>query len=354
MSTDPNSRGEGKPPVELPPVDPPSAKFILQLFVIPFLVVIVLVCVLLLVYGLFGKLAAGSRDALEHVQIIRSGNENRRWRAAYELASLIHNEPSLAKDDQLRRDLSTLLVDELNKPANELKSETPQYLALALGAFDRLDGLEDPQPGTALGALMRALDDSAPAAVRAAASQSLSRQAAKPGHGIPANVVVPGLVATTKTTSAESPDAAVEARQHAAYALGYFDTPESRAALAEAVGDENRLVRYNAASSLARLDDLAGLPVLREMLSTKELESAFAQALKDRAGPTRTMIEAVQTEALLALGDALDRGESKLVDTLLPELEALAKGESATVAIEARSLLKKRQEQAGETSRPKS
>src|SRR5262249_33066092 len=93
------------PPHELPPVDPPSARFIMQLFVIPFLVVVVLVCLLLLVYGLFGKLATSSRDAIDYVQTIRSGNENRRWRAAYELASLIQNEPSLARDSKLQDEI---------------------------------------------------------------------------------------------------------------------------------------------------------------------------------------------------------------------------------------------------------
>ncbi len=334
------------PLIDLPPVDPPSAKFILQLFVIPFLVVVLLVCALLLVYGLFGKIASGSKDALEHVQIIRSGNENRRWRAAYELASLIHNEPSLASDAKLRADLSQLLIDELKKPVDGMKVETPQYLALSLGAFESLDGLDTLAPNSALAALLQALAETSPAAVRAAAAQSLSRHAAKPGHHLPPAAVVPALAVATKAKD-------IEVRQHAAYALGYFDTPESRAALAESLGDDSRLVRYNAGSALARLDDPAALQVLREMLSTKDLQSAFENELKDRAEPTNTMIEAVQSEAVFALNDAVTEGRTQLVDQLKSELEMIAQDDSKSLGIKVRELLKKRQHQTT-TSNPRS
>ena len=56
------------PPVpDLPPVEAPSAAFIVQLFVIPAVVVLVVICVWLL----FGKLAGGERDAMEYVRLIR-------------------------------------------------------------------------------------------------------------------------------------------------------------------------------------------------------------------------------------------------------------------------------------------
>jgi hypothetical protein len=50
-----------KPPAlpELPPVELPSAGFVVQLFVIPAVVVVVVI----LVWLLFGKLAGGERDA---------------------------------------------------------------------------------------------------------------------------------------------------------------------------------------------------------------------------------------------------------------------------------------------------
>ena len=44
---------------DLPPVEPPSAGFVVQLFVIPAAVVVVVI----IVWLLFGKLAGGERDA---------------------------------------------------------------------------------------------------------------------------------------------------------------------------------------------------------------------------------------------------------------------------------------------------
>jgi hypothetical protein len=329
---------EVNPPLDLPPVDPPSARFILQLFVIPFVVVVILVCILLIVYGLFGKLATGGQDALEYVQIIRSGNENRRWRAAYELASQIHNEPNLARDSKLQNELGKLLADELRDPADDMKVETPQYLALALGAFDKLEGTDTPAPSGAFEALLRALESDVPAVIRAAAAQSLSIHAAKPGAHISSNLVVPALVNATKSDDSDL-------RRRAAYALGYFDTPESRAALAASTGSDDRLTRYDAASALARLDDPASLGVMREMLSTHELESAFASELKNNSGPSRAMIEAVQLEALSALSDALAKDRNALTLELKPELETLARDGTKNVQMEVRTLLQKRQKQ---------
>src|SRR5207248_9107128 len=95
-----------EPIAELPPVEPPTAGFIIQLFVLPAIVV----AVVIVVWLLFGKLAGGERDASEYVRTIRSENVNRRWRAAYELASLIQNDPKLARDPVLLGQLTNLLA----------------------------------------------------------------------------------------------------------------------------------------------------------------------------------------------------------------------------------------------------
>ena len=71
---------------DLPPVEPPSAGFVVQLFVIPAAVVVVVI----IVWLLFGKLAGGERDAIEYVRQLRSPTAN--WRLAFELASLIQHD----------------------------------------------------------------------------------------------------------------------------------------------------------------------------------------------------------------------------------------------------------------------
>src|SRR5947209_16744064 len=100
-SLDPPQHDPARGPVlhDLPPVEAPSAGFIVQLFVIPAVVVAVIVVVWLL----FGKLAGGERDAMEYVRLLRSPGAH--WRTAYELASLIQNDPRLSSDPVLLGEL---------------------------------------------------------------------------------------------------------------------------------------------------------------------------------------------------------------------------------------------------------
>src|ERR1700758_561593 len=90
-SPDPSRAGEPSLS-DLPPVEAPSAGFIVQLFVIP----AVVVAVVIVVWLLFGKLAGGERDAREYVRLLRGPGAT--WRNAFELASLIRNDAKLASD----------------------------------------------------------------------------------------------------------------------------------------------------------------------------------------------------------------------------------------------------------------
>ena len=93
---------------DLPPVEPPSAGFVVQLFVIPAVVVVVVI----IVWLLFGKLAGGERDAMEYVRRLRSPTAN--WRLAFELASLIQHDPKIGSDPVLLGELTDLLSHELD------------------------------------------------------------------------------------------------------------------------------------------------------------------------------------------------------------------------------------------------
>ena len=110
QSTDPfltpgghSSNGTPATLPDLPKVEPPSAGFVVQLFVIPAVVVVVVI----IVWLLFGKLAGGERDAMEYVRRLRSPAAN--WRNAFELASLIQHDPAIGSDPVLLGELTDLL-----------------------------------------------------------------------------------------------------------------------------------------------------------------------------------------------------------------------------------------------------
>ena len=115
---------------DLPPVEAPSASFVIQLFVIP----AVVVAVVILVWLLFGKLAGGERDPADYVRRLRSASGD--WRSAFELASLIQNDAKLASDPHLLGELTDLLSAELKTSDN---AELKVYLIKTIGAFQTLD-----------------------------------------------------------------------------------------------------------------------------------------------------------------------------------------------------------------------
>src|SRR5262245_51360558 len=156
---------------DLPPVEAPSAGFVVQLFVIPALVVLVVIVVWLL----FGKLAGGERDAMEYVRQLRLPTAN--WRSAFELASLIQNDPAIAGDPTLLGELTDLLSHELDTNSDP---DLTRYVALTLGAFRTLEGrTQRGQPVDPIVPLTRALGSQYDTRIRIAAAASLAKQAAR-------------------------------------------------------------------------------------------------------------------------------------------------------------------------------
>ena len=134
QSTFPEPGGvQDKPPplADLPPVEAPSASFVVQLFVIPAIVV----AVVIMVWLLFGKLAGGERDPAEYVRRLRQGSGD--WRSAFELASLIQNDAKLASDPRLLGELADLLTSELE--AKTVDTQLTVYVIKTIGAFQTLD-----------------------------------------------------------------------------------------------------------------------------------------------------------------------------------------------------------------------
>jgi hypothetical protein len=309
-------------PPELPPVEPPTAGFIVQLFVIPAVVVAVVIAVWLL----FGKLAGGERSALDYVETIRSENYLRRWRAAYELSSLIRNDPKLANDPVLLGALTELLDQELPKPD---EAELKQYLALTLGAFQTLDApAQTGRPLNPLGTLAATLDPQQPVQARIAAAWALDMQGNRLEGQLENAQVATALIAASQD---EDP----QLRQMAVNALAYVQGPEAHAALRAHLKDENRIARYNAATGLARRGDAAALPVLREMLSSQDLDQVLTA---ETTSEKRNQIESIE---LVALKSLQTKEALSLARQLQPEIRGLIKSGLISVRLEAESLLKR-------------
>jgi hypothetical protein len=297
---------------DLPKVEPPSAGFVIQLFVIPAVVVIVVI----IVWLLFGKLAGGERDAMEYVRRLRSPAAN--WRNAFELASLIQHDPAIGSDPVLLGELTDLLSRELDKPNEDAK--LTQYVALTLGAFKTLDArTESGQSVDPLVPLARALDPKYETPIRIAAAASLAKQAARMEGRLEDAKAIKSLGEGAKTGEPE-------VRQMAVYALGFFGGPLATEVLRERLqSDEDRFVRYNAA-----------VGTLREMLTTADLNTVI-----ELPGETekQNKIEAIELEALEALHTSIVAGKTELPASLRPQISDLTKSGLVSVRSQASDLL---------------
>ncbi|MCS7015926.1 MAG: hypothetical protein NZM42_07400 [Gemmatales bacterium] len=123
----------------LPPVEPPSARLIAQLFLIPGVVVAVLVG---LVWLFFGWLAPGSYEPHDFLQGLRSQHDPVRWRTAQDLAQILPRKLALRLDVGFALDLTVLLEEELNRESSAFAAGDPgqaphlaEFLPAALGHF---------------------------------------------------------------------------------------------------------------------------------------------------------------------------------------------------------------------------
>jgi hypothetical protein len=114
--SDPSWSSETEPSKGLPVVQPPSGKFIAQLFLVPLVIVSVLVCFTLLIKWWAGS--AWSPD--DYLAKLDDPNPEVRWRGAEDLAQRLLRDSHLASDprfalelaERLRRALKTNLADE--------------------------------------------------------------------------------------------------------------------------------------------------------------------------------------------------------------------------------------------------
>jgi HEAT repeat protein len=254
------------------------------------------------------------------------------WRSAFELASLIQNDPRLASDPRLLGELSDLLASEL-KHAGDPK--LPVYLIKTVGAFQTLDAtLVDNRKIDPLEPLIQALEPTHDLSIRMEAAASLARQAARLEGKLDDPRVAPALAHAAGATEPEM-------RQVAIYALGFVGGKEATKALRQRLeSDENRYVRYNAAVALGRQGDSAARATLKEMLSTPDLQRVIELPT---ATEKQNKIEAIELEALQAIEASLAHDSGALARSLRPDLEELTHSGLISIRSQAQAVLQKLQ-----------
>jgi hypothetical protein len=136
----PHSNEYRLPPNETAPaVEPPTAGFIVQLFLIPGVIVVVIVAVWLAISGL----AQDRTTPQEHLQRLRS-NTKQRWHAAMSLASLLSDQghQPLRFDEAFMAEMAAVLQEEVAaRGMGEEDLAIRNYLCLGLGQFHVTSGL---------------------------------------------------------------------------------------------------------------------------------------------------------------------------------------------------------------------
>ena len=269
---------------DLPPVQPPSAGFIVQLFVVPGLIVLAVVAV----WAMFGRIAAGEQDWRKLVQELQSPNTHIRNRAMYGLAQVLDQDrrrgeqgQHLASNSEIAQGLSDQLSKELKSGSNSKDGVAiQQYLTRALGLLDPSEILDDTrkEPNSAendkprssaaasvTAALKLALEPTRDIEIRKSAAASIAFIAGRAldrGQPLESSGLVQALIEV-------STDKQTIMRQAAAFALGLFRSPEADQQLQVLLGNDDRMTRINAAIALSRSGSTEGLAVFKQALMEK-------------------------------------------------------------------------------------
>lgn len=242
----------------LPPVEPPSAGFIVKLFLIP-LIIVGVVCSIL---GLIYWIRSAGEDVSRYVDALERNDEGR-WQAAVNLSNALNkrgNEKYRADPELLKR-VTGVFDAELNRGSMDDKAiELRYFLTRVLGELHQAEAVPPLVKGLTTKRSEKEID------VRLGAIQGLSR-------------LIPNISAAKPQDDKKLTSALVDAagdespvvRYHAAYALALFDGSEFVPLLEKLLDDSAFDVRANAACGLARHGDPNCVSQLAKMLDPTEL-----------------------------------------------------------------------------------
>jgi HEAT repeat protein len=243
----------------LPRVEPPTATFIVQLFVVPAIIVLVIVSV----WVLFNWLAQMGSDPSKYLQQISKQNANS-WIAAHNLAEELRTSPELRKNSEVAKELAAMLKEAVAAGrSNHDDIQLRVFMCRALGEFYVADGL--------------------PALLEAAETQRSEKDIAVRRSALEAIALLISHLREHESASTAldlqvlpmlekaSHEEETELREGAAYALGVLGGDEANRRLEQLLSDTQANVRFNAATGLARQGREQALPVLIEMLDAEDL-----------------------------------------------------------------------------------
>jgi hypothetical protein len=270
----------------LPPVEPPSAAFLVQLFLVPGLIVAIIVCVWLA----FHWLAHLGNDPQAYVRTLRRANEGR-WQAALNLANDIRGPQgaTLKHDAALATELGRILTDEVASGRTGEQSEMLElYLCRALGEF----AIPEAVPPL----VAQARDAAAPKRARAAveALSVLAANLAGAGVAWDERAVADAVIAASRSSDRQLVSAA-------GFTLGVVGGPGAAERLLELQTEADDDVRFNAAIGLARLGRSEAFTTLAEMLALPDVPAppTDPQAQSARYKRALVVVNALRATALL-------------------------------------------------------
>lgn len=326
--TDPESTEDEPLPHELPPVEPPSAGFIMQLFLIPALIIAVIVGIV----AAFGLMASSQEDWRKLVQDIRNPNDPVRWRAAMGLAQILPLDEKLGDKGQnlvanreIAESLCGLLDEELKRAApTEEELQLQIFLARAIQILR--------VPDIVIPSMIRSVHADHDVEVRKNGLAAIAIFANRANEGGPplTSEQTEELVAALTEVSMEPKPLM---RQMSAFSLGMLNDPSARERLEVLLGDGDLSTRANAMVGLARQNDPSGYPVLEEI---------FASAFADQTEGEDTFARLAALKNAIAAANLLspelsDEQRERLIALLKP---IAAKHAESRIRVDAKTALK--------------
>jgi len=304
-------------PHDLPPVEPPSAGMIVQLFIVPAVIVAIVVGV----YSLFGQLASQELDWRQLVTDVKSENPHVRWRGALGLAQMLdadsqrgEKSQDLDSNPEIAAALADLYVDRIRggSPSEEVIKQV-EFLSKAMGRMDVQD--------TIFPAFLKGVEEQRDREVRKHSMTGLAMtigQVRESGETVHDDAVIDRVIEIS-----QEPDALM--RHQSAYILGLMDTVEAKGRLEVLLEDANQMTRVNAAIGFARNGSLQGLSVFQKILTESsewQLDPSLVKTQPD---------EEQYFERMLMLLNSLKAIE-QIADQLSPEQTAEIAGQLKALA----------------------